>query len=403
MAEVEGPAQPRERRDYLIDFRGFSRVFGVRAVLTDVRVVVPNATVERLGQAAAPHRELAELLTASVATLAGRRTEFDVAVIVLPESWARGFYGPPGDDFDLHDHLKAVSAAQGIPVQILREGRAFAYACRASVMWRLAIALYVKAGGVPWKLADPDPEMAFVGLSYAMGVEAGRARFITCCSQVFDAEGAGLEFIAYETGEASVVRGDPFLSRSEMRRVMARSLVLYQRRHAGRSPLRLVVHKSTEFKGAEVDGCFDAWPATSGLELVQVQQDSAWRGIRLDPSRDARSAPAAYPCDRGTLVQLGGRDVLLWTQGNAPEVTPSRNYYKEGKATPSPLVLTRWAGHGGWSDSARWVLGLTKMDWNNDALYDRLPVTLSYASILARTIKRMPSISSQPYAFRYFM
>jgi argonaute-like protein implicated in RNA metabolism and viral defense len=49
------------------------------------------------------------------------------------------------------------------------------------------------------------------------------------------------------------------------------------------------------------------------------------------------------------------------------------------------------------------VLGLTKMNWNNDGLYDRLPVTLSYAQVLARTIKRMPQISSTPYQLRFFM
>jgi hypothetical protein len=29
------------------------------------------------------------------------------------------------------------------------------------------------------------------------------------------------------------------------------------------------------------------------------------------------------------------------------------------------------------------------MDWNNDALYDALPVTLEYAKVLARVVKRM--------------
>jgi hypothetical protein len=403
IAELEGEAAPRERLDYLIKFRGFSRVFGVRAVLTDVVVSLPVNANDRLKASATPHRDLAEMLTGALGALDARRGEFDVALVLLPEKWSSGFYGPEGDDFDLHDYLKAVSATRGIPVQILREGSALAYPCRASVMWRIGIALYVKAGGVPWKLADPDPEMAFIGLSYAMAQRDSGPQFITCCSQVFDAEGAGLEFIAYETADAAVIRGNPFLSRVEMRRVISRSLVLYQRRHGGRSPMKLVVHKSTEFKREEVDGCFDAWPATSGLELVQVQQDSSWRGILLEPVKGAKSTPAAYPCDRGTVLQLGGRDILLWTQGNATEVLGGRNYYKEGKGIPSPLVLTRWAGHGPWNDGAKWVLGLSKMDWNNDALYDRLPVTMSYASVLARTIKRMPSISPRAYAFRFFM
>ena len=73
-------------------------------------------------------------------------------------------------------------------------------------------------------------------------------RFVTCCSQVFDSDGAGLEFILYETDDVRIERDNPYLSRAEMRRLMARSLSLYQRRHAGQSPKRIAVHKSTEFK-----------------------------------------------------------------------------------------------------------------------------------------------------------
>jgi hypothetical protein len=73
---------------------------------------------------------------------------------------------------------------------------------------------------------------------------------------VLDADGAGLEFVAYETDDIHLERDNPFLSRSDMRRIMARSLALYQRRHGGRSPKRVVIHKSTDFKPDEVDGCF---------------------------------------------------------------------------------------------------------------------------------------------------
>jgi hypothetical protein len=72
-------------------------------------------------------------------------------------------------------------------------------------MWRIGLALYAKAGGVPWKLADIDPETAHIGLSYAVRPpNSDRPRFVTCCSQVFDAEGAGLEFVAYDAHEVEV-------------------------------------------------------------------------------------------------------------------------------------------------------------------------------------------------------
>ena len=79
-----------------------------------------------------------------------------MVAIYLPNRWARGFFGPEGDEFDLHDYIKAVAAVRGIPTQVLNG--ALAYPCRCSVMWRLGIAFYTKAGGIPWKLADVDPE-----------------------------------------------------------------------------------------------------------------------------------------------------------------------------------------------------------------------------------------------------
>jgi hypothetical protein len=290
-------------------------------------------------------------------------------------------------------------------MQVVQEGSALQYACRCSVMWRLGIALYCKAGGIPWKLADAPQDTAFIGLSYAMRAqEDAGPRFVTCCSQVFDADGVGLEFIAYESGDVHIERDNPYLSRAEMRRVMARSLWLYQRRHAGRPPRRVVVHKSTEFKRDEVDGCFDAWLSAEGLDLIQVQQDTLWHGVLLSKRPgQSKGQPEPYPCVRGTYMPLGGKEVLLWTQGNAPAAVGGKNFYKEGKGIPTPLILQRFAGHGGWDDTCRAVLGLSKMNWNNDGLYDRLPVTMGYAQVLARIVKRMPRLGTTPYQVRFFM
>ena len=198
-----------------------------------------------------------------------------------------------------------------------------------------------------------------------------------------------------ETDDARIERDNPFLSRADTLRLVARSLALYQRRNSGRLPTRLVLHKSTEFRKEEIEGCFDAWSRSEGLELVQVQQDTTWQGIKIDKptgNRREKGIPASYPVDRGTFLQLGGYDALLWTQGNARQVVTSGNFYEEGQGIPHPILLRRFAGHGSWQEPCRHVLGLTKMNWNNDSLYDRLPVTLSYARTLAQTVRRMPQI-----------
>jgi len=410
LAELEARHRPKERMNYLPEFRGFSSTFGIRAVLGEADCVfeLSGDLSARVQSAQSPHLVLAEEINRGINHLGGMRARFDVLVILLSDDWSRAFKGDGQDDeFDLHDYVKGLTATRGIPSQILLESSALAYSCRASVMWRLGIALYTKAGGLPWKLADTLLDAAFVGVSYAVRKNAnGEPQFVTCCSQVFDSDGTGLEFLTYEVDDVRIERENPFLSRAQMRRVMARSLVLYQQRHGGKSPKSVTVHKSTEFRLDEVDGCFDAWQAVESLDLIQVQEDVAWRAVLLDPPKESngrKGIPAAYPCVRGSSVQIGGREILLWTQGNAPTAVKGRNYYKEGKGIPRPLQLTRFAGHGTWEDKCSAILGLTKMDWNNDALYDRLPVTMGFAKVLARVVKRIPNLSARPYQFRFFM
>lgn len=407
LTELQRVQRPRERQNYLPTYPGFSQVFGVRIVPTEssARIELPSHLDNDIASAETPHLLLAETLTRSLTRLQAIRHGFDTALIYLPDAWSSCFAGSPDEDFDLHDYVKAVSARLGIPSQIVRETGALAYPCRASVCWRLSIALYCKAGGVPWKLADMPSETAYVGLSYGLRPKnADGPSFVTCCSQVFDSDGSGLEFIAFRTDQMRLEGENPFLSRADMRRVLARSLELYQRRHGGESPKKIVVHKSTEFKREEIDGCFDALNSAE-VELIQIQDNVAWRGIRIEQIGGSKSTVAAapYPCHRGSVLQLGGREVLLWTQGNAPTAVAGRNFYKEGKGIPSPILLRRFAGHGPLEPDCTAVLGLSKMDWNNDSLYDRLPVTLTYAQTLSRTVRRLPSLASTPYQFRFFM
>lgn len=235
-------------------------------------------------------------------------------------------------------------------------------------------------------------------------VDSDKPRFVTCCSQVFDAEGAGLEFIAYDAHEVEIQRENPFMSRTEMFRVMTRSLDLYRRRHAGRGPRRVIVHKSTEFKAEEIDGCMEALHLCESVDLVQVVEDIGWRGARIDSSRDgAKGKPAAYPVPRGSLLSLGPRDALLWMRGTVSGIADRKDYFQGGKSTPQPIRLVRHAGHGPWDATASSALALSKMNWNNDALYDHLPVTMGYAQVLARVVKRMDRLGNTPYQFRFFM
>lgn len=406
--EIEHVHVPKERREYLQPFPGFVRTFRVGLKLErDLCVELQRDLLEQMERTNKPHLVLSEAISKALGQLRASVNDYDVVLILLPQDWFFAFRDAEGDGFDLHHYIKAAAAPWGIATQILNDdpGGALRYRCRCSVAWRLGLALYAKAGGVPWKIAGAEPDVAYIGISYALRKVNERRVFVTCCSQVFDSDGAGLEFVAYETPNAEIIRGNPFLTKDDMYRVMTRSLALYQRRHLGRTPRKVVVHKSTEFKRDEIDGCFDAWKNVD-LELFQVQQDSLWRGLDIDPpksSRVTKGEPARYPCDRGLVLPISEREALVWTQGNASETVGGRDYFKEGKGIPAPLMLRLFAGNADWQSSARTILGLSKMNWNNDGLYDRLPVTMSYAKVLAEVIGRMPTLDKQTFQMRFFM
>ncbi len=393
--------KPTERFGYLPPFPGFDRVFGVKlhGASTSAHIKLSPNT---LGDVGGDARSLAAELRNALDRLRVVRDDFDVVAIHLPDRWSAGFEDLE-TGFDLHDELKSIAAVSGVPTQFLND-RAMQYRDRCSVGWRLGIALYAKAGGTPWRLVPTTSDTAYVGLSYA--IRGGTTdRFVTCCSQVFDADGGGMEFVAYDVGDG-VDFDNPFLSRSDMRAVMARSVAIYQSRHAGGLPRRVVIHKTQPFREDELDGCFDAWSRVDEVECVQVQRSSDWRAVRLlAPRRDsrARSEPDGWPVMRGTQLPLSGQSVLLFVSGNAPGVSDKGNFFQGGKGIPRPIALVRHAGAGSLEALGEDALALSKMDWNNDALYDPIPVTIRYSQRLARTIARATSLPCGVYPYRLFM
>ncbi|EIK71338.1 hypothetical protein PseBG33_0006 [Pseudomonas synxantha BG33R] len=408
MKLLKVPHSPADRKEYVPAFPGFERLFHAELVSAPAETHIrwPDNLLDQT-QSLTPPQVLFQAISEALTRLSLMRELFDVVLIHLPDKWSHAFRDT---GFDAHDSLKAIGARYSIPTQVVND-RSFKFSFKASIAWRLSIALYVKAGGIPWKLAPSavvPADTAYIGLAYAIKGNSEKTGFVTCCSQVFDMDGGGMEFVAFQAVDPVTdiieARRNPFLTRNDMRSVISRSLALYQQRNTV-LPRRLVIHKTTAFKPQEIQGAMDALASVKEVEFIEVSSRSHWRGVWLIDSgkNNPPSQAAKYPVPRGTMVMRSGTSALLWAAGNAAGVSASGNYYQGGKSIPRPLALTRHEGTGPLELIAAEVLALTKMDWNNDALYDPMPVTISYSQALARTIANVPDLPGSTYPYRLFM
>lgn len=330
------------------------------------------------------------------------RNEFDILVIYIPEKLnTMRELKNERVYFDLHDSLKIYCAGKGIVTQIIEERSVHTNGDMAKIMWGLSTALYTKAAGKLWKPKSSRKDTAYVGLSYVQSIK-NNEKISIGCSQLFDSEGNGMKLYLRPLKNPQMIQKNPYMRSEDACRLMSNLKKVYDESVPLHKLNRIVVHKTTHFTKEEIDGITKGFAGVEDIELLQIQEFTAWRAIRYQGDN-----AAPFPIHRGTVIPLDRDCFLIWTHGSVQhdELGGSRlNYYKNGRGIPAPLLVRRFVGKSTAEELVNEILMLTKMNWNSgDGLYKIMPVTLDFAKVLSRVAKQELVVYDRAYDFRYFM
>ncbi len=292
---------------------------------------------------------------------------------------------------NLRRALKAAAMPLGRPIQIATsqllsgagEGQD-----PATKAWNFCVALYYKAGGVPWRIEKFSRDTCFVGISFFRNLGETSPQMYTSLAQVFTGEGDAIVLRGRKFEWRHEWEKTPHLEREDAVNLIALALQEYKK-VSGITPRRVVVHKTSAFWAREREAFLEGLSGASVREhdLVNLQRF----GLRL--FREGQ-----YPPLRGTYCQLGGTNHLLYTLG----------YIASLGTYPRPYVPEPWELASHYGDTAprrlfEEMLSLTKMNFNNADMADNEPITIRFARKVGEILSYIPEGQPTQPSYRFYM
>lgn len=298
---------------------------------------------------------------------------------------------------NLRRGLKAEAMQFGIPTQLvwprtLRISAATGPGQRtqdvATRAWNFTTALYHKAGGSPWRLAELEPGVCFVGVSFFRDIRGANPRIQTSMAQAFTAAGDGyvLRGATFEWDQNRQGKS-PHLDRQLAAGLLRDVIEMYRKQNRGSLPTRIVLHKSSRFSEEERAGFEDACELVPRHDFVALGS----RGLQFYRTGD-------YPPLRGTYVKFNETDLLLYTVGYVPFL---RTY--PGARVPQPLEVLEHFGDSPWDVVLKEILALTKMNWNTADFACWDPITIAFSRRVGQILAEVPEGMKIRPEYRFYM
>lgn len=255
----------------------------------------------------------------------------------------------------------------------------------ATRAWNMSVALYYKAGGIPWRFKSDGPETCFVGISFHHLRTPRQHLVYSSLAQAFSSHGEGFalrgEAIPWDAGQGRNVH----LTTDQAARLAGQILQEYSEQTGG-NPQRIVLHKTSSFDESEQEGFRHGFCDIPIVELINIM-----------PTQFRLLTYGTYPPRRGTLCTVNKTATYLFTTGYMPEW---RTY--PGPHIPAPVRLVSDQDvdmHQAASD----ILGLARMNWNTASMSSAHPVTLFFSRRVGGIMAEVgPNREPHP-SFRYYM
>ena len=288
--------------------------------------------------------------------------------------------------------LKAKAMHLGKPLQLMRElsleSNPKTQQDDATKAWNFCTALYYKSNQtVPWKLITNSnrPSICFVGIGFYRSRD--RKVLNTSLAQIFDELGNG---VILRGTPVDIDKDDrqPHLTTEQAYELLKRALSEY-RVVLNNSPGRLVIHKSSNYTEAELDGFREATTEAqvSTTDFVTIL-DTDMRLFR----------DGIYPPYRGIHIELDESTHLLYTRGSV-------KYYMTypGSYIPQPIEIRIVESDESPEVICQEILGLTKMNWNNTQFDGKYPITLKCARHVGQIMKYLSEHEQPQIHYSFYM
>jgi hypothetical protein len=288
----------------------------------------------------------------------------------------------PRERREFYPQLKALCYQHELPSQMVQENT-LRRGYRAAILWNLAIALYTKAGGTPWKL---DTEWlkyseCYIGIQTKVQQfdKVGRGGFFIGSADIFNKFG---EYISCAVHQGRAKSFDGLHVDAEFMKNLIMKAAERYRENVGDYPEKIVIHRQLNFNRIEMQGLLQGLQALDIAPpciLVHLQENHIFRGYHgLHPR---------LTVPRTVYFLIGRRNAILFTTGVTEGVY-------EGFGTPKPTQVNIRALHGNTilteedvHQVCKGIVGFTRLRWNTTRIGIRRPLTIFAADRIGELAK----------------